>query len=298
MPLARINANECRSVFMSPTLISLFEGKAQHLPKNSFLLNIEFSHLKINSLEDLSQLIENLRNRAVPNLTYAHKHPEKASVTIAKVGNLKHAYVAIFNNSTYMNWALGRIAMFQTQRHIISGNALTRSNAQAQSFGGHDIPYDLAEAFKKGFIQSAPRDNPQSSKIQVELDFWSQIMLPILKEDPKATIIAGALDIHLGKVISHEILHANFYEKPEIKEKVDKFWREEVSDADKEQYINILKREQYDINNYEQVINEFLAYTLEYGEGLVFPEKLIRKYRDRLSAFLQITSTETLDTRN
>ncbi len=273
------------TIFLSWHLAKAGVSECEFLFK-TFTLKVELSDLKINSLEDLSSVVANLRKYAIPNLTYAQEHPEKAAVTISKVGRLDHAYVVIFNNSTYMNWALGRIAMFQTQRKMISNTALTRTNSQVQSFGGHDISHDLVSEFQKMREHVSSQSDPQSPKLQVEAAFWNEVILPILKRDPKATIIAGSLDVHLKKVISHEILHATFYERPEIKEKIEQFWQTEVSGADKAQYLEILKREKYDIQNRELVMNEFLAYTLEDGKGLVFPERLVGKYRKHLANYL------------
>jgi hypothetical protein len=273
---------------------SAAEGKVLSPPSVS-MLETAWSDAEMNSSRDLTREVKSVREHAVPNGAYARAHPEKSYVDVVKVGNLKHAYLAIFNHSVYMDWAVGRITTFQTQNRIVSDNALFRSNSEAQGFGGHDLPADLSRDFEKEFLKQNPV-HASSPKAQVELDFWTNVMLPLLKTDPKATVISGAIDYRPNKVLSHELLHANFYERPDLQKKVGQFWEEELSASDRKQYLKIFRDEKYDLGNQMQIMNEFLAYTLEEDNAKVypkvFPRKLISKYQARLRSYLHAADIE------
>jgi hypothetical protein len=100
--------------------------------------------------------------------------------------------------------------------------------------------------------------------------------------DPDAILIAASLNEKPEKIISHELLHAQFYENPDLQSKIQKFWNENVTPEDRKLYLEILKHEGYDTDNSEMVINEFFAYTLEKGNPVIFPPELIQRYRIHL----------------
>ncbi len=262
-------------------------------PEN--VLEIVSEKVEINVASDLTAVVNSVRKRSLPNAHYAQTHPEKAYVEIVKIGGLKHSYIAVFNHYTYMNWALGRISTFQTQGRIISDKNLIRKDSPVQSFGGHDISADVIRDFSRAFLEARRQSGPQeivdpafdSPKLHVELEFWQNVVVPLVENDPSAVLIAVGLNYRPGKVLSHEILHAFFYETPELQKKVAQFWNEEVSVNDRRQYLEVLNREKYDLSNHKQVINEFLAYTLEGGPAVIFPPALIKRYRARLREYLK-----------
>jgi hypothetical protein len=265
------------------------------LPKAQLALDIERIPYELQKPEDLVEVIRRVRRQSIPNKTYAWSHPDKGLVDVVKVGGLNHAYIAIFNHTTYMNLALGRITTYQTQKRVISDRNLVRKNSGVQNFGGHDIPAALIETFLKEVSRQAidrtasPNDQV---RLKIEEAFWDKVISPILKRDPEATFISAALDYRLGKTVSHEILHAYFYEKPELRRSIEKFWSEEVTDADKKAVLAVLDQEGYDTEDFAQVINEFYAYILEEGKAWVFPETLVSSYREKLTTYLEAAGIE------
>jgi hypothetical protein len=67
---------------------------------------------------------------------------------------------------------------------------------------------------------------------------------------------------------------------------VRRFWHEAVTEKDKSRYLDVLKREKYDVSNEEQMMNEFFAYTLEEGRPQIFASSLIKRYRDDLKGYI------------
>jgi hypothetical protein len=217
----------------------------------------------------------------IPNKAYAYEHPEKALFKIEKVQGLQHTYIAVFNHSVYMNWALGRAATFQTQGRVISDQGLSQKDTVIQSFAGHDLPAVVLNRFEAALrVQSFKKHN--TAPVRYESKFWESVIWPILRMDPDAILIAASLNEKPEKIISHELLHAQFYENPDLQSKIQKFWNENVTPEDRKLYLEILKHEGYDTDNSEMVINEFFAYTLEKGNPVIFPPELIQRYRIHL----------------
>src|SRR5690606_35840263 len=96
-----------------------------------------------------------------------------------------------------------------------------------------------------------------------ERDLFENFILPTAKKYENFVLITYATVSSMlwNAVVTHEIMHAQYFLDQEFREIADQFWTEKVSDADKTQVRNTLSQH-YDASNEFLMINEFQAYIL------------------------------------
>ncbi|MCB0369117.1 MAG: hypothetical protein KDD45_06595, partial [Bdellovibrionales bacterium] len=120
-----------------------------------------------------------------------------------------------------------------------------------------------------------------------EKELFEKLILPKSKENKKIVIIAYALYGRMDpiKIISHEVMHAQYFTSLIYKSIVDSFWQTEVSKEDKLKIKKILGR-YYDSSNELLVKNEFQAYILMSGAESGLLSAFLDEYRKPLTEAL------------
>lgn len=194
---------------------------------------------------------------------------------------IRGAYLCAMDNFDNMNLALKRASYF-IEKDPSAPKPLNDSAVQVYTVDGFDLKVsDLLRYYE--LMSQACSQNKDMCPEQIEVEIFEDFILPLAQRDPTAVLITYSLNSTLGyrKVVSHEILHAQFFLTPEFQRIATEFWRNEVTTADKEVAFKTL-RQYYNVDDEFLVVNEFQAFMLMAGAGEDFLPETVSKYREPL----------------
>lgn len=213
--------------------------------------------------------------------------PSAARVECVELTDVSGVIVCVFNTARFMNYALNRASEFvEHERKVLSDRAHLDEET-IETAEGHDLRGEDLLAFDRAWTAArssfAPVDDEDSrEKLALERDFWDAFVRPRLKKTPDLVLLAVAIGTDIEATLSHEILHAQYFQTKELRRIVGEYWSASVSDADKER-VKAALRESYDVENAELLVNEFQAYVLMHGAEESELSEISKKHREPLA---------------
>lgn len=239
--------------------------------------------LKVNNL--LHEAIELVRSKR-PR-TDAFPMPSRYFVKCIDLIKPASTTLCLFNYRVFMNAALDRASFYVEQEKRVQSHAEHLEKVKSSNSAGHDLSADpmkdylTAYGIAKGAF-SFPQESLAESMVALEEKFWAEEVVPRLALRPGLILIAGAVDTDLEPVLSHELQHAQYRTEWNFRQTVHKFWRDDLTTADKDTIKKSLSKG-YNTSNEELVIDETQAYLLMRGSQ----SSLLAHFVPRLSAVLE-----------
>jgi hypothetical protein len=132
----------------------------------------------------------------------------------------------------------------------------------------------LAEHGMPG-LAAAPASAPQRALIS----------FTATQADDPSTPADEAIDpLRRASVLRHEISHGRFFTRPAYRAHCERFWREELSEAQRTLFRRFLERLGYDRNDELLMLNETQAFLLHTPDARVFSGALVGLTEDALEA--------------
>lgn len=273
--------------------------------KNSFLALVAIAVISLHAAADIS--VENpvaISNgmdqwaqsfsQEIKQLKNAGKYPATGYTECAESREVRSAFVCFYEGMSFMNKALSRASVFSEGTNGVPAGQIVSFKSDAYNFIadnalGHDIPstallkfYDLAlkECEKS-------KNDPNICPSVFEKDIFENFVLPLAKDNKKFVLITTLLKGRASyvSIVSHEIMHAQYFLQDVYRNIVDAFWTEQVSVADKEGIKEALRF--YDVSNDFVLHNEFQAYLLMANAESSHLWNYLSKYRKPLTLLLQ-----------
>jgi hypothetical protein len=197
---------------------------------------------------------------------------------------IAEAFLCQFSSLPEMNRALIRATMFVegTANHEVGAIPSWGESATAmasQMIAGHDLRGD---ALKRFYDKASAEclSQPDKCLSQEEKLFYAKMLPEIVRTRESLVVIAFAAQSPVAPevVVSHEIMHAQYFLQPRYRQIADEFWQNEVSEEDK-RLVKLLLADEYNTSDEILVKNEFQAYLLMRGADFEKLGTLARKYR-------------------
>ncbi|MCI5072035.1 hypothetical protein MRY82_03695 [bacterium] len=230
---------------------------------NAFSLNKDFKGLRVSLKNEwqqyaLSAITKNNIDR------YSLISPTQCYPAV----EVPNTYLCVSYKQEDQNQIFGRISLFSEGVAEISAGTIVDFDTPWLQFmyeevGGHDISSPAI----LGFFNAASEDDIKLS--QAESAFKNNVLVPIVKKQMQTQ--EGA-DFHIitvslqnaypaEQVLSHEALHAQYFEYRSIQDAVKKYWNNHLTPTQKEWIKNQLNMI-YDVENEFVLLNEFFSYSL------------------------------------
>ena len=174
-------------------------------------------------------------------------------------------YICVAFYQADLNDAFTRAGIYMgAAKGMEKGTLLKESDWTLKNYkklvAGHNLPGDVVRKFYRSAMQ-----NPDITLNTMEAQFYSALMSqPQLKNEDTPFYIVG-LSVQSTKpqqsVLSHEIYHAQYLLTKNYKSVVDRYWKETVTDDDKDKIRAVLGRA-YNTEDYI-IVDEFQAYLLQ-----------------------------------
>ena len=215
---------------------------------------------------------------------------EEGYTECASLNEIKGAYLCASLYVRHTNEALVRASLFvEGVLDNPKGNIAKFSSLSYQKgvrlVGGHDLTSDDLKDFWQKLAVACRTGGPDVCPSKRETEFFEDFINPKLAKNEKFVIISYGLRSHMEwpEVVTHEIMHAQYFLQVGFRNTVDNFWTNKVSDGDKELMANALSQ-YYDVKNPLLLKNEFQAYILMSGAESSFLGQFVKKFRAPLMA--------------
>jgi hypothetical protein len=168
-----------------------------------------------------------------------------------------------------------------------------------RSIGGHDLRLQDLLRFQKALTEACKQSHNDDDVCmdEYERQIFGKLILPMAKKNPNFVVITYALRSSMGyrKVVTHEILHAQYFNDPTFREVCDRFWSDDLTEGDRLAVKSTLGGF-YDATDELLMKNEFQAYILMAdaesaqlaGYLSKFREPLIEKLKSQGRAPVQV----------
>lgn len=181
---------------------------------------------------------------------------------------------------------MGRVSYYseaKPQYNIAAHNDTVYLQSDQRFYLGHDIkPQDLVNFYKDANLKCKENDSYCLNQYEKELEKY-------IFESQKTNYVTLALEAKTNiffQVLTHEILHAQYFTSSTYREKIKDFWQNQISSSDKEQITKSLSKV-YNISDEFLLLNEFQAYLLEYQSETGFFNVFVNKYKNKLQFALK-----------
>ena len=256
---------------------------------------------KVNAATDLMQWSTDF-GKKVKALRLASGYPQLGYLECKKTTEVNDTVLCFHNNQEEMGFTLARASCFiegsfcdHKKGHILSFSDQGFNRAVGQING-----YDLTGKDLMHFYNSVKK---KCSESRVEEGFcfndaekmmFEGLILPMASSNPNFVLITFA---RLSRspwpgVVTHEVLHAQYFTDPTYRNVVDGFWNE-IPEKEREDIRNALSVA-YDKNDEFLMKNEFQAYILEpnTGKSSSILAIFVNKYREKLLSRLASAKRE------
>lgn len=164
-----------------------------------------------------------------------------------------------------MNASLLRAGLYvHTKMGMASDEQLFSSNLMS-AVGGHDFNgEELSNYDKQAIIHNDTLPEHKRFK-EIEKEFDLQVIKPIIEKNKDNFIFFAIINTKKYKEnLSHELLHAQYYNVPQIKPLLLQVWNK-LPPSDQQIIINALRDGGYDMDQQELLLREFYSYFLQYN---------------------------------
>jgi len=208
---------------------------------------------------------------------------------------IRGAYLCLSFNQVSMNLALGRASFFiEGLGDIARGTVVSQRDPQFRRYqrmiGGHDLKAADLKRFHEAVTEKCRTDADYCPNAQ-ETALFDSFILPIAAQQPDMVVITYALEssMRYDEVVTHEILHAQYFLDAAFRQVVDTYWATSVPAAEKEAIKSALS-EHYDRTDDLLMKNEFQAYMLMAGADMNLLSRYVGRHREPLMAALRAVS--------
>ncbi|BCR21955.1 hypothetical protein [Borrelia sp. HM] len=234
---------------------------------NNMIQIVTIGYINMNTYYDINKPI-NSDLKFI--LNYKKSNYRRNTFELFNLISEPNIYILKFKNLKYQSLMLKRIAFF-TEKKEFRGILLSNNELENKiGWRGHD--YRLQDIII--FFNTAQKSNIKLN--QEEIILKNLIILNklaymennILKIKDKSINVAFAaypedetiLSIDQITIFMHEILHMYYFIDNDFNKAIYNFWNNNVSQEDKQVWIQFLDSKDYDTNYQYLVINEFYAY--------------------------------------
>lgn len=174
-------------------------------------------------------------------------------------------YGCIFSDQVAMNAALLRAGLYVHTDMGMATDAQLYNSKLMSTVGGHDFAgKELVNYAKNAMIPSETSTEHTTLKA-IEQEFDQQALKPIIDQNGDNFIFFAVVNTEKFKQnLSHELLHAQYYNNPKIGEVLAEVWQK-VPEKHQQIILNSLKDGGYDITQQELILREFYSYFLQYS---------------------------------
>ena len=216
-----------------------------------------------------------------------------------EVLELKETYLCVSDTSTEMNLSFGRSTLFvegnggASLGEVVSQSdpTLVRLSAMATGFDLRSV--DLL-AFQSKMNDRCKVDSNFCSD-QSEESLFRELVNPL--ESRKIPFVLIAFSIfprnNYSEVVTHEILHAQYFLNPAYQEVTHRFWMDDLGEEDRDKIKSLLGK-YYSLENVTLIENEFQAYLLMTRAERNLLGHWVLKYRESLIKKLNALGIEPL----
>ncbi len=176
----------------------------------------------------------------------------------------KPIYGCVFSDQVAMNAALLRAGLFvHTTMGMADDENLFNSNLMV-SVAGHDFSGEELSNYTKQAVTS-DQTLPEHTRLKaIENEFDMQVIKPIIQQNQDNFIFFSIINTKKYKEnLSHELLHAQYYNSPQIQTIISQVWSQ-VPGIDQKIIITSLRAGGYDVEQQDLILREFYAYFLQY----------------------------------
>lgn len=184
---------------------------------------------------------------------------------LPKTKSNKPIYGCIFSDQPAMNAALLRAGLYVHTDIGMADDQMLFSSKLMSAVGGHD--FDGEELLKYHKNSEIPKKTlAEHTKFKaIETTFNKQIIVPIIKKNKGNFIFFAIINTKKFKDnLSHELLHAQYYNDPRIKPILLQVWNN-VSPKDQIIIRDALQNGGYDMTQQELLLREFYSYFLQHN---------------------------------
>lgn len=209
---------------------------------------------------------------------------------------IKGAFLCAYYSQDFMNAVLARASWFiEGSLSSPKGSVARFDDPEFRNFasvaGGHDLRGEDLAVFYKAVQKACAQTHDKNICFnQYEEEVFNKLIIPASKTYPHFVIITFAVvnaPMNWADVVTHEIMHAQYFNDDRFRAVVDRFWKFEVSDRDKRNIVASL-RDNYDPNDELLMKNEFQAYILMANAERHMLKSFVNQFRaplqDRLRA--------------
>jgi len=174
-------------------------------------------------------------------------------------------YGCIFSDQVAMNAALLRAGLYVHTEMGMATDAQLYNSKLMTTVGGHDFSgKELLDYCKQAKIPTGTLPEHQTFK-SIEQEFTQQVIQPILDKNKGDFIFFAVINTKKFKEnLSHELLHAQYYNTPQIKPILLQVWQK-VPKADQDIIMDCLRNGGYDMSQQELLLREFYSYFMQYN---------------------------------
>ncbi|MBX9769168.1 MAG: hypothetical protein K2X47_17970 [Bdellovibrionales bacterium] len=271
--------------------------------KNSFFITVAFVLSANSALAEVKIISPLTVEKDVPawNAAYTEKMmdmiaqekvPKTGYMECAPTRELPNAFLCLSYKQKDMNLTFNRITGFvEGFEGLPKGEVVPHSDPTLQgtytSIGGHDLQKSAIMEFLRkaqGNCKSSGRGAEMCLNAH-EKEIFTKLILPHFyqKKNENLVVITYSLNTQSSyrDVVSHEILHAQFFLSSDFQDITTRFWKEEVSETDKAQIRRLLSLYYNDKDEF-LMLNEFQAYILMAGAEENLLAMFVDKYRPKL----------------
>lgn len=235
-------------------------------------------------------------NANVQDLLRKNSYPAEGYVECRTIVEVTETFLCQSYTRREMNSALGRASFFieglgdPSNRGQLKRLDDPTYNSYKDLIGGHDLRgSDLLPFYQQVEAQCASsHQDPQICADPQERDLFQSLILPQAQMLPNFVVITfdNESGLQWKLVITHEVMHAQYFNQPIYRAVVDSFWDHEVPETDK-QKIRSQLGQYYDSTNELLMKNEFQAYILMSGAQFSELANFVSTYRAPLMKRLQ-----------
>lgn len=223
---------------------------------------------------------------------------KRAMAGCSQLKELRSTILCLFPRRQDMHLSLHRASAYIEKGKVMLTDEQLRQDI---GFDGHNLMRKDLMRYYMAF-KRFKRDAGDEGRVVQENSFWNNFLLEKLKTHPDLILIT-AFDVpYMDLVVSHELLHAQFFSDPNYRQAVSDFWNKSVTEAHRTRIRNRLvtlyatiadltvpnRSEQARQRARNVLLNEFQAYTLQIPEGDHLQDmlELTAPYRHGLRQYL------------
>lgn len=217
----------------------------------------------------------------------------------APTKELSAGYLCMSFEAQRMNLALTRASLFvegnggpETKGVLALHNDPTVLSYLGM-IGGHDLrAQDLVRFYKE--VQRKCAEDARYCANAEEKEFFDGFILPQARKNPEMVLITFGVYSHMSwdVVVTHEIMHAQYFLQPAFAKVVDDYWAA-MPESARGQVRDVLA-EHYDRTDEFLMKNEFQAYILMYGAERSELGFLVGTHRDALMAKMKAAGVQPI----